>query len=80
MSTMNISLPDSMKAFVDEQVERKGYGSSSEYIRDPLRKERDREHLRVLLLEGAASPLSDVVADQAHEARAKRLAGVLTHQ
>ena len=41
-----------MKAFVDEQVERKGYGSSSEYIRELLRKAQDRERLRGLLLEG----------------------------
>ena len=31
MSTMNISLPDSLKAFVDEQVSQRGYGTSSEY-------------------------------------------------
>lgn len=55
MSTMNVSLPAAMKAFIDEQVERKGYGSSSEYIRDLLRREQDREQLRGLLLEGLNS-------------------------
>ena len=30
MSTMNISLPDSLKSFVDEQVASRGYGTSSE--------------------------------------------------
>ncbi len=34
MSTMNISLPDTMKAFVDEQVAERGYGTSSEYVRE----------------------------------------------
>lgn len=52
---MNVSLPAAMKAFIDEQVERKGYGSSSEYIRDLLRREQDREQLRGLLLEGLNS-------------------------
>ncbi len=52
---MNISLPDSLKAFVDEQVAGSGYGSSSEYIRELIRRDRDRQHLRGLLLEGAAS-------------------------
>lgn len=66
MGTMNVSLPDELKAFVDEQVQRKSYGSSSEYIRDLLRREQDREHLRGLLLEGMASPLSGVVADKAY--------------
>ena len=52
---MNISLPDSLKAFVDEQVSQRGYGSSSEYMRDLIRKDQDRLQLRGLLLEGAAS-------------------------
>ena len=55
MSTMNISLPDSLKEFVDEQVTRRGYGTSSEYVRELIRKDADRLHLRGLLLEGAAS-------------------------
>jgi antitoxin ParD1/3/4 len=37
MSTMNISLPDSLKTFVDEQVSQRGYGTSSEYGRCPIR-------------------------------------------
>ncbi|MCG5479428.1 MAG: type II toxin-antitoxin system ParD family antitoxin, partial [Ensifer alkalisoli] len=34
MGTMNISLPDHLKSFVDEQVAGRGYGTSSEYIRE----------------------------------------------
>ncbi len=63
---MNISLPEELKAFVDEQVGSRGYTSSSEYVRELIRRERDREKLRGLLLEGAASPLSGVVADDAY--------------
>jgi antitoxin ParD1/3/4 len=55
MTTMNISLPDSLKSFVDEQVTSRGYGTSSEYVRDLIRKDQDRQQLRALLLEGAAS-------------------------
>ena len=55
MSTMNISLPDSLKDFVDEQVSRRGYGTSSEYVRELIRKDQDRLQLRSLLLAGAAS-------------------------
>ena len=55
MSTMNISLPDSLKSFVDEQVTQRGYSTSSEYVRELIRKDADRLHLRDLLLEGAAS-------------------------
>ena len=55
MSTMNISLPDSLKSFVDEQVTQRGYGTSSEYVRDLIRKDHDRVHLRSLLLQGVES-------------------------
>lgn len=52
---MNISLPEALKAFVDEQVNQRGYGTSSEYVRELIRKDQDRLHLRGLLLAGAAS-------------------------
>lgn len=55
MSTMNISLPEALVIFVDEQVEERGYGNRAEYVRELIRKERDRQHLRGLLLAGAES-------------------------
>jgi len=55
MSTMNISLPEALKSFVDEQVSMRGYSTSSEYVRELIRKDRDRQRLRRLLLEGADS-------------------------
>ena len=55
MSTMDISLPDTLKSFVDEQVSQRGYGTSSEYVRELIRKDQDRLQLRGLLLAGAAS-------------------------
>jgi antitoxin ParD1/3/4 len=55
MSTMNISLPDSLKAFVDEQVSQRGYGTSSEYVRELIRRDQDRLQLRNLMLAGASS-------------------------
>ena len=42
MSTMNISLPDTLKSFVDDQVKSGGYGTSSEYVRELIRKDQDR--------------------------------------
>ena len=62
MSTMNISLPEALKSFVDQQVNDRGYSSSSEYVRELIRKDQDRQRLRALLLDGAASP-PDVTAD-----------------
>jgi len=55
MTTMNISLPDTLKDFVDAQVAQRGYSTSSEYVRELIRKDQDRLRLRGLLLEGAAS-------------------------
>ena len=52
---MNISLPESLKAFIDEQVTRRGYGTSSEYVRELIRRDQDRLQLRDLLLAGASS-------------------------
>ncbi|HUW24902.1 MAG TPA: hypothetical protein VMW07_00040 [Gallionella sp.] len=42
---MNISLPGSLKTFVDDQVNQRGYGTSSEYVRELIRKDQDRLHL-----------------------------------
>lgn len=55
MSTMNISLPDNLKDFVDKQVSQRGYGTSSEYVRELIREDQDRQQMRELLLAGAAS-------------------------
>lgn len=55
--TMNISLPDALKRFVDEQVEAAGYGSTSEYVRDLIR--RDQQQAAVSKL---ASLISDGLA------------------
>jgi antitoxin ParD1/3/4 len=72
---MNISLPDGLKAFVDQQVSERGFASSSEFVRDLIRKELDRQHLRGLIMEGAESPVAGP-ADKAYferlRARAKR--------
>ncbi|WP_422098671.1 type II toxin-antitoxin system ParD family antitoxin [Variovorax sp.] len=79
MSTMNVSLPDAMKSFVDEQVLQRGYGTSSEYVRDLIRREQERLQLRDLLLHGAASATSteadpayfDGLRDRVRNARKK---------
>lgn len=55
MGTMNISLPDALKSFVDEHVAGAGYGTSSEYVRELIRRDQERLRLRALLLDGAQS-------------------------
>ncbi|WP_407899119.1 type II toxin-antitoxin system ParD family antitoxin [Scytonema sp. NUACC26] len=58
MTTLNISLPDSMRAFIEEQVKQKGYGTATEYIHHLIRQEQEnveRKRLESLLLEGLDS-------------------------
>ena len=74
MSTMNISLPDALKSFVDEQVSQRGYGTSSEYVRELIRKDQERLQLRGLLLAGAASAQAGE-ADAAYFATLRARAG-----
>ncbi len=58
MQTMNISLPDSMKHFIERQVAAGGYSSASEYVRALVRDEQQRQakaRLETLLLEALDS-------------------------
>jgi antitoxin ParD1/3/4 len=55
MQTMNISLPDNLKEFVDNQVDSGRYSNVSEYVRELIRmdeKQKARETLEALLIEG----------------------------
>ncbi len=52
---MNVSLPETLKAFVDERVATGGYSTSSEYVRTLIRRDQERQALRRLLLDGATS-------------------------
>lgn len=63
MSTMNVSLPDELKSYVDEQVGAGAYGSTSEYVRDLIRRDMTRQHLRRLLLSGATSEIGPAADD-----------------
>lgn len=55
MATMNISLPEGLKEFVEAQVDEGGYGTSSEFVRDLIRRQQRRAQLRGLLMEGITS-------------------------
>jgi antitoxin ParD1/3/4 len=59
MATMNISLPDDMKAFVEDEAAKKGFGTVSEYvraiIRDVQERQAERERLDAFLIEGLDS-------------------------
>jgi antitoxin ParD1/3/4 len=63
MTTVTISLPESLKTFIDEQLATKGYGNVSEYFRTLLRDAQHREEearLEALLMEGLATGGKDI--------------------
>jgi antitoxin ParD1/3/4 len=74
MGTMNISLPDGLKDFVDQQVSQRGYGTSSEYVRELIRRDQGRQQLRGELLAGAASAPSRVADSKYFEGLRARVA------
>ena len=55
MATMNVSLPETLKEFVETQVSERGYGTSSEFVRHLIRREQARMKLRDLVLDGMTS-------------------------
>ncbi len=67
METMNISLPETMKQFIEEQVSAGGYSSVSEYIRALVREEQKRkaqERLEALLVDGVESGQPTEMGDE----------------
>jgi antitoxin ParD1/3/4 len=66
MTSMNISLPEPMKLFVEEQVNKGGYSTASEYLRELIREAQrrtERQELEAKLLAGLQSPTSEMTAD-----------------
>jgi len=58
MTTVTISLPESLKEFIDRQLATRGYGNVSEYFRSLLRDAQQAEtdaRLEALLLKGLSS-------------------------
>jgi antitoxin ParD1/3/4 len=63
MTTMNISLPEGMKGFVDAQVAQRGFGTGSEYVRSLIRLEQERQEMRQWLLQAAQTPVAGEAND-----------------
>lgn len=67
MQTMNISLPERLKSFVESQVDSGRYSSASEYVRELIRTDEDRrkkEKLEALLAEGLEGGQASEMTDQ----------------
>ena len=80
IATVNISLPDTMKAEIEEVIATEGYGNTSEFFRDLARnylKERQERKLEVLIIKGLdsgdATPLTKEDFERIKERGIKRL-------
>jgi len=77
MATMNVSLPDAMKEWVEAQVQTGRYGNSSDYVRDLVRRDQERAAKKAefdrLLQEGRDSGISPLSIEEIF-AEAKRRA------
>jgi antitoxin ParD1/3/4 len=79
MTTMNISVPDGMKAFVEAQMTEEGYASASDYVRSLIRdaqKRRAKQELEAMLLEGLAGPVSEMTSADWASIRSEALDGL----
>lgn len=72
MATMNVSLPDGMKDWVEQQTQTGRFGNASDYVRDLIRRDQERqsgiERLQRLIDEGLESGVSprsfeEIIAD-----------------
>ena len=79
MATMNISLPDQMKSWVEAQSDDGRYSNASDYVRDLIRRDQVRmekiANMQRLVEEGFASGISDDTMDDIWK-RALKRAGI----
>lgn len=71
MATMNVSLPDEMKEWVEAMVASGRYANASDYVRDVIRKDQDKQekiaHWKALIAEADAGGLSNLTLDEAFD-------------
>lgn len=68
MASMNVSLPDRMKDWVEAQIASGKYASSSDYVRDLIRRDQERREklatLQAAITEGLESGLGEQTLEQ----------------
>lgn len=80
MATMNISVPDPMKDWVKDQIDEGKYASSSDYVRDLIRKDQQEKDkfaaLQAAITRGIESGQAGELDMQSIKRKARQLAGV----
>jgi antitoxin ParD1/3/4 len=68
MATMNVSLPDQMKEWVEAQAENGRYSNASDYVRDLIRRDQVKTEkiaaMQVKIDEGFASGCSELSPEE----------------
>ena len=73
MASMNISLPDQMKGWVEENIQTGRYANASDYVRDLIRQDHMKlQKLREALIEGEKSGSSTELDIEAFVASKKK--------
>ena len=82
MATMNISVPDPMKDWVQAQIDEGKYASSSDYVRDLIRKDQQEKDklaaLQAAITLGIESGDAGELDMDAIKKKARQLAGLET--
>ena len=81
MATMNVSLPDAMKLWVEEQAASGRYANTSDYVRDLIRRDQDKRakiaHWQKLVDEAEASGYSERTPEEVFASIRERLVGTV---
>lgn len=76
MATMNVSLPDPMKVWVEAQTKDGRYSNASDYVRDLIRRDQERAvkiaHMQKLVTEGLESGIATESLSDIRELARKR--------
>lgn len=76
MATMNVSLPDGMKVWVEAQSQTGRYSNASDYVRDLIRRDQERTDkimaMQRMVDEGLASGIGTRSKNEIFEAAGKR--------
>lgn len=71
MATMTVSLPEPMKDWIEELTQKGEYSSSSDYVRDLVRRDRERrneelsiDELRQIIIDARQSGISEKSVEQ----------------
>ncbi|MGR3762275.1 type II toxin-antitoxin system ParD family antitoxin (plasmid) [Roseobacteraceae bacterium NS-SX3] len=76
MATMNVSLPDQMKAWVEDQARAGAFANSSDYVRDLIRRDQARARavaeLQSAIDEGLESGPAEVLSPESFKSAMRR--------